>query len=269
MKRKNLLTLLAAVLVFALALSACGTKETPEETTVPVTAAPTAAAETASAAADPLELTDCTLSASTWSSPNGATVHVSATPNYYADGQKADFVVRLEGDDVAVIPCQWDGTKYTASADLNAANGYCYYVTPAAPTNEALVNMEASLTSYCSIILEESEVKDSKLTLTTGKVQVQAPVITNEGETISCQEVTLVLRFNGEELAKEVLTVAQTDTAGLYEASVDGISFEIPEMENDQKVELTLNATLTNGQILSAYGGHWFYNEDGLLPALG
>lgn len=284
MKRKNLLTLLAAILVFALALSACGGKEeAPEETTVPVTTAP-AAVETTAAVSLPLELTDWTMRASTWSSPNGATIHIAATPGYYEEGQKADFVVRLEGDDIASIPCQWNGTQYAASADLNAANGYCYYViltaadgttaevavnTPAAPTNEAFINMEASLASYCNVIVEESKMDGSKLTLTTGKVQIQAPVITNEGETITCQEAALVLRFNGEELGKEVLTLTETETAGLFEAALEGISFEIPEMEKDQKVELTLEALLTNGQTLSAYGGHWFYNEEGLLPAVG
>jgi len=281
MKRKNLITVLAAILVLALALSACGSEKAPE-TTAPSTAAATVPAETT--AAQPLTLTDWSMSASTWSSPNGATIHITATPNYYAEGQKADFVVRLESDDISSIPCQWDGTSYTASADLNAANGYCYYVvltaadgtiaevavnTPAAPTNEAFINMEASLESYCSVIVEESECVNNQLTLSGGKVQVQAPVITNEGEVVACQEAALALRFNGNELDKKVLTLTETDTAGLFEAALENIVFDIPEMEDDQKVELTLNVTLTNGQMLSAFGGNWFYNEEGLLPVVG
>lgn len=279
------MTILAVILVLAMALSACGSEKAPETTAAATTvAATTAAPAETTVPAQPLALTEWNMSASTWSSPNGATIHITATPNYYLEGQTADFVVRLESDDIAIIPCQWDGSSYTASVDLNAANGYCYYVlltaadgtveevavnTPAAPTNEAFIDIEASLESYCSVIIEESTIDGSQLTLTSGKVQVQAPVITNEGETITCQEAALVLSFNGEELSKKVLTLTQTDTAGLSEAVLDGTVFDIPELENEQKVELTLNAVLTNGQVLSAYGGNWQSSEEGLLPAVG
>ena len=275
------MTILAMILVLAIALTACGGDKAPETTAATVAA--TAPVETAPVA-QPLSLTSWNMSASTWSSPNGATVHINATPNAYAEGQKADFVVRLESDDVTTIPCQWDGTNYTASADLNAANGYCYYVvltaadgtvtecavnTPAAPVNEALINMEAALASYCSVTIEESEIADNKLNLANCKVQVQAPVITNEGETISCKKAYLILSFNEEELAKVEVNLEETATAGLFEAAVSGITFDIPALENDQKVVLSVNAALSNGQALSAFGGEWVYNEEGLLPVVG
>lgn len=275
------MTILAMILVLAIALTACGGDKAPETTAATVAA--TAPVETAPVA-QPLSLTSWNMSASTWSSPNGATVHINATPNAYAEGQKADFVVRLESDDVTTIPCQWDGTNYTASADLNAANGYCYYVvltaadgtvtecavnTPAAPVNEALINMEAALASYCSVTIEESEIADNKLNLANCKVQVQAPTITNEGETISCKKAYLILSFNEEELAKVEVNLEETATAGLFEAAVSGITFDIPALENDQKVVLSVNAALSNGQALSAFGGEWVYNEEGLLPVVG
>lgn len=275
------MTILAMILVLAIALTACGGEKAPETTAATVAA--TVPVETAPVA-QPLSLTSWNMSASTWSSPNGATVHINATPNAYAEGQKADFVVRLESDDVTTIPCQWDGTNYTASADLNAANGYCYYVvltaadgtvtecavnTPAAPVNEALINMEAALASYCSVTIEESEIADNKLNLANCKVQVQAPTITDEGETISCKKAYLILSFNEEELAKVEVNLEETATAGLFEAAVSGITFDIPALENDQKVVLSVNAALSNGQALSAFGGEWVYNEEGLLPVVG
>ena len=276
MKKMSILTI---VLVFALALTACAKEETPAttaaaETTVPV--------ETV--AAQPLELTDWSMSASTWSSPNGATIHISATPNYYADGQRADFAVRLEGDDIILVPCQWDGSVYTASADLNAANGYCYYViltagdgtstevavnTPTTPVNEAYIDLEAALLSYCSIVVEESSCDDSTLTLTTGKVQIQVPAISDSGETITCQEAALVLSYNDQELEKKILTLTESDTVNLYEADLAGTTFAIPTLSADEEVELTLVATLTNGQILSAYGGNWISSADAILPVVG
>lgn len=275
------MTILAAILALAIALTACGKETAPAETTA---AATTAAAVTEAAVSQPLTLTDWSMSASTWSSPNGATVHITATPSHYEEGQRADFLVRLESDEVSSIPCQWDGTSYTASADLNAANGYCYYIvltaadgtaeeiavnTPAAPIDEALIDIEASLEAYCSITVEESVFDSGKLTLSTGKVQVKTPLITNDGETISCQEAALVLTFNGETLNQKVLTLTNTDTQGLSEAALENIVFDVPEMDTAQSVELTLNVTLTNGQILSAFGGSWVLNEEGILPVVG
>lgn len=277
------MTILAALLVLAIALTACGSEKAPE-----TTAAATVPAETtapaAAAVSQPLALTDWTMSASTWSSPNGATIHIAATPNYYKEGQYANFVVRLESNDIASIPCQWDGTTYNASVDLNAADGYCYYMvltaadgtsqevavnTPSAPVNQTFIDMETALTSYCSIIVEESDFSGDKLTLSSGNIQVQVPTIANAGETITCQEATLVLSFQGSELTKHVLTLKETDTAGLYQADLAGTDFTLPEMEDDQKVELMLNVTLSNGHSLSAYGGNWIYNAEALLPVVG
>lgn len=277
------MTILAVILALALALTACGGEKAPE-TTAATVAATTAAAETA-APSQPLTLTSWVMTANTWSSPNGATINISAVPSYYEEGQKADFVVRLESDEVANVPCDWQpNNTYAASVDLNAANGYCYYVvltaadgtvtevavnTPTEPTNEAFINMEAALASYCSVTVEESAFEDGKLTLSSGKAQVQAPAITNATETISCQEAVLVLSFNGEELGRKELTMAQTETAGLFEAALENIVFDIPEMKNEQKVELSLNATLSNGQTLTAFGGDWLYSEEGLMPVVG
>ena len=71
------------------------------------------------------------------------------------------------------------------------------------------------------------------------------------------------------ELAKHSLTLTETETDGLYAAALSGVTFTLPEMENEQKVELTLNVILSNGYSLSSYGGNWIYNSEGLLPVVG
>lgn len=275
MKRKNILAL-TLVLVFALSLAACGSKE-PAETTAPV-------ATTEAVVFQPLALTDWTMSATTWSSPNGATISIAATPNYYDEANSATFIVRLEGEESANIPCQWDGSQYTASADLNAADGYCYYVvltsadgtvtevpvnTPTDPTDEAFINMADSLNAYCNVMIEQSQCAEGKLTITAGTVHVQAPKITNQGETITCKDVALVLYLNGEGIAKEALTLNETDDTNAYELVLSGVTFNIPEVEEGQQMELRLEVTLSNGQSLSAPGGLWYNSDKGLLPAVG
>lgn len=278
------LTILTLILALSMVLTACGGEEAPVETTVVTVAATAPSTPAETEVSNPLALTDWKLHASTWSSPNGATIHITATPNYYNESQKADFVIRLENDDVTSVPCQWDGTAYTASADLNAANGYCYYVvftaengaltefpvnTPAAPTNLAFIDLEAALESYCSMTMEESTFENNTLTLNAGKVQVKIPTITNQGETIICIESALQLTMNGEQLDRKVLTLTPAENEGFLEASLDNITFDIPAMENEQTVEVTLNVMLSNGHCLTAYGGNWIFNEEGLLPIVG
>lgn len=280
MKRTSLPMLLALMLVFALALSACGGSEAPE-TTAATSAAPSSEAAVELPA---LGLAEWSLSTTTWTSPNGATVHLTATPFGYAENRSVSFVVRLEGEDVASIPCEWDGKAYTASAELNAADGLCYYVlmqdeggnsaeipvnTPTEVTDEALINMAASLQSYCDVMVEESSYADSKLTITSGTATVQAPKITNEGETITCQEAKLILSFNGEDVATTALKLEPGEEAGSYKQDLAGTAFDVPAMEDDQQLILRLDVTLSNGQVLSASGNTWFYNAEGLLPVAG
>lgn len=273
--KKMMLSLL--VLVMLICMVGCGSDKTEETTTAP------APAETL-AANQPLELTGWDLTASTWSSPNGATVTLTATPNGYADGQAASFIVRLEGEDVENIPCDWDGSRYTASADLNAADGYCYYVlltaadgtqtevavnTPTAMTDEALINMSTALQSYCSLTVTASEQKGDTLTITEGSATIQLPLITNDGETIVCDKAVLVMTLNNEEVSSAELTLEDAPDAGSYTLSLAGIQFSVPEMEDDHRVELRLAVTLSNGQSMSAAGGSWIYNDGSLLLAAG
>lgn len=273
--KKNVLSILALTLMLAVMLVGCGSKEAAETT---------AAVSGTTAEAPALGLKESKLTTSTWSSPNGATVHLTAVPVGYAEGYSANFVIRLEDNEVANVPCTWDGTHYTASAELNAADGLSYYVlmtaadgntaevpvnTPSAPTDEALINMAASLTSYCSVMVDNSAFEDGKLTITSGTVQVQAPKITNEGESITCKEAVLLLSLNGETLDQKALTLTAGESAGTYTQALSGISFQVPELENDQQLTLTLNVTLSNGQILSESGSSFYYNDGNVMTAVG
>ncbi len=270
--KKNLIAFVALIAALALTFCACGTDT----------------AETTGSAADApqttLALKEWTMTTSTWSSPNGATVHLTAIPESYTEGQTAAFVVRLEGEDVDSIPCQWDGTSYTADAELNAADGYCYYVilagadgtqaeiainTPAEPTNEAIINMASSLESYCSITVESSAFADGVLTITGGTAKVQAPRITNDGETITCSGAVLVLTGADGEIASMELALGAMDEDGSYTWHLTDSAFTVPELEDDQQVELRMDVTLSNGQTLTTSGGTWYALDGDLLMAVG
>lgn len=269
MKRKNLFALLILAAVLVMALAGCGADdEVPEATTA---AAPT----TTLPSSGPLDLEAWSMNATTWSSPNGATINLTATPTVYAEGQSAEFVVRLEGEDIAGKICDWDGAYYTASVELTAADGYCYYViltaadgtktevavnTPTAPIDETLINMASSLNAYCNLMVENAETGDGKLTITQGYAQIQMPQITQDG-TVTCTEAVLVLTMNGQEIAREALSLPEPGATGSYEADITGISFQIPDMEDEQQLDLRLDATLSNGHAVTAPGGSWTFAD--------
>ncbi len=261
------LRVFALITVIALMLAACGGKEeSPSATeTFGTSESPAALQETASAE---LGLSSWTLDASIWSSANGAAIDLTAVPTVYTEGMTASFVVRLEGEDVVNNPCEWNGTAFTSYADLNAEDGYCYYVmltdethtvtvdinTPTVTTNASLINLAASLESFCHTTVVDSTYEDGKLTITEGSASIQVPQILNGGEALTCTGADLILNLDGGALAKESLNDKLTEadsTDASYTVDLAGISFNIPEMEDDHQLTLLLTVYLSDGTTLT------------------
>lgn len=231
-----------------------------------------------------LNLSEWDLSASTWSSPNGATIHLVAAPAGYVDGQTASLVVRLEGEDVDNVPCEWDGQHYTASVDLNGEDGYCYYVlmtgangetaevpvnVPSSPIDESLINLASSLESSCSLVIESSDYDGSWLSITSGTVSVQPPKLKNDGEAVTCVQALLALTLDGQNSGEVELAIPAPAADGSYTLPLTDTSFQTPAMEDDQQLSILLAVTLSNGQVLTANGGTWFYNDGSLMLGVG
>lgn len=273
MFRKKVLTLLAVLTAVSLLFTACGSKKDEKGD-----------GAGSQSGVEVLDLDDWKLSASTWSSPNGATVHLTATPAGYVKGQSAVFTVRLEGEEVQTVSCDWDGKQYTASADLNGEDGYCYYViltgstgetaeipvnTPIDPVDKALINLASSLESSCSVVVEASSYEGNWLVITGGTVNVHPPRIANDGENVTCTKAELILRLDGQDTSKMELNMPEPNDDGNYTLELTDASFQTPEMEDDQQLSLELSVTLSNGQTLTASGGTWFYNAGSLMMSVG
>lgn len=267
--KKTVLLLVSLLLVFSLVLTGCGSKNSVPELK----------------AGEALELVEWTMNATAWSSPNGATVNLTATPNGFAKGQSAVFCIRLEGEDVEIVPCEWDGSVYTASADLNAADGYCYYVqltaadgtvtevsinTPTAVFDNSLINMASALTAYCELSINESKLEGDKLVVDDGTMKIQFPWLTLDQGPVVCESAVLVLTHNGEDVANQELTVPEADESGVCAVNLSGITYTIPgNMEDDHQLGMRLDVVLSNGHTLSAQGGVWYYLDGQLMLAVG
>ena len=272
MTRKPLLSLIALVTLLSLAMTGCGKQQEQAQPTQ----------GTSQAVVSSEAGMSWSMNATTWSSPNGATVNLTLTPGDDSyDG--VSFVVRLEGEEIANVPCEREGDNYVASADLNAADGYCYYAvvsadgttseialnTPTDLTDETLVNMASALNSYCNVLVESSDFDGKNLTITGGEVQVQLPRITNDGQPITLKDVQMILTMDGEDIAQQPITLSSTDGSNSYGCTLNAVSFQIPKMEEDHQLYLRLDVTLSNSQILSAPGGTWYYSGGELLLAVG
>lgn len=228
-------------------------------------------------------LKDWHMSASVWDGASGATVSLSAVPGSYHEGQSAIFSVRLNGYEVASVTCEWNGTGYTANADLESSDGYSYYITligadgtkeqialntPENTVDDTLVNLQSSMAAYGNIIVDKWEGDKDTLTLNSGFIQVQLPRISN-GSDADLDKASLVFQLNGSEIQRRPLDLPAGEGEGSYELAFENISFDMPEMESDYQLDLWLEITLTDGQMITSSAGSWYHSDDGLMMVVG
>lgn len=228
-------------------------------------------------------LQDWTLEAAAWNDGNGATVTFTATPVNYVEGQRAALSVRMGDLEAESTNCVWDGTVFTGSVELGAADGYSYYCiltsvdgsqseialnTPSSVTNETLVYLGSNLNAYANLIVEDWEATDANLLIKSGYIQAQMPRLTASGSA-TVSRAALVLKLNGEETSRMELTLPAGEGDGSYEMALEETTFDMPAMEDDYQLDLSLEVTLSTGNTIETVGGSWYSNNGQLLLVVG
>lgn len=228
-------------------------------------------------------LENWTLDAAPWNDGNGATVTFTATPVNYVEGMKAALSVRMGDLEAESTNCVWEGTAFSGSVELGAADGYGYYCiltspdgtqeeiklnTPDSVTNETLVYLGSNLNAYANLIVEDWEATDANLVVKSGYIQVQMPRLTATG-TASVSRAALVLKLNGEETSRMELTLPAGEGDGSYELALEETSFTMPAMEDDYQLDLYLEVALSTGNTIEVVGGSWYSNNNELLLVVG
>lgn len=232
-----------------------------------------------------LYLSDWSLTGEAWEGSGGANISFSAKPASYQEGMTAELMVYLDGNAVADAKCSWDGSAFTAWASVPAGDGYGYFClltdaqgnssqvllsSPDNPVEYSLVYLQTSLTAYCNVYLEDWTSDNSSLTISSGFAMVQLPQLPEPGvENADFRGAQLVLMLNGQEIDSKNLDMPKGEGAGSYEAALENIRFDLPELSEDDQLDLMLLATLTSDAVISTNAGSWFLSEGVLNLVVG
>jgi len=294
--KKNLLSVLLVIVMIAalmLSVTGCGAKEDTasaeriaqlELENAELQAQIEELTEKLSSMNQKAALKDWTLDAEVWSDSNGATVTFSATPVSYTEGQKAALSVRMGDLEAESTNCVWDGTSFTGSVELSAADGYSYYcilmsadgsqeeielTSPENPTNEALVYLGTNLNAYANLVVEEWEAAGNALIIKSGYIQVQMPRMAFMDMEAKASKAELVLQMNGEEIGRQEVSLQEGEGQGSYEVTLSGNQFQLKETADDYQLDLFLEVTMTGGNTISVNGGSWYSNGGELMLIVG
>ena len=108
----------------------------------------------------------------------------------------------------------------------------------------------------------------SAVTLASAYVQVQLPRLSAQGA-LTAEKAQLVLYRNSEEVSRTDITLQPGEAAGSYELELSGQSIPLPELAEDDYLDLWLEVTLSDGRTLSTAGASWFSGPDGLFLVVG
>lgn len=214
------------------------------------------------------------------------------TARTWPDGQGADVTLTLEGsaDTQALLrimmgsavineaPCQWNGSVLTATIPVDAGNGYTYSmvvgsesITLASPENPVypeLVYLADALTSYCNLVVGEYSIENDVLTLETCYAQIHTPQL-DSTDVLTCADARLVLRHRNGKLSEYPFSPVPDEEPGTYTCDIAGATFRLPKLEVGEQVDLWLEVTLSDGQVLTTCAATWYAMNDGFSMAAG
>lgn len=289
MKKSRLMTTVICLFMTALVLTGCGKSKTQQELErlQEENAALRAQVDSLRSqltVGDYPQLDSWALDAYALNGSDPVSIHFTAVPTAYEQGQTASLLVTLNGSEEVVVPCNWDGSVQSAFVTLLPQDGYGYYYvlteptgsqvqiplsTPENPVKPSLTFLATSLANFCNLFLDDWSADAESITIRQGTVLVQLPLISDGGDRLTCTEAELVMELNGEEIQKWPIPLMEGETAGSFTADLSGTILKIPAIHRDDQLDLLLYAPISDGRILTSEGGSWFFNGESLDLVVG
>ena len=116
--------------------------------------------------------------------------------------------------------------------------------------------------AYCNLLVESFREEGVNLILDKGYVQLQMPQATTDCLTVRRAE--LVLMMDGSEMYQQDITLQEGEGEGGYETVLKNVSLPLPEMTEENQLDLVVEVAFSDGQSLRSPGASW-YVEDGKL----
>lgn len=281
LKNKNLLTVIAlvcAVLSLIAAIFAIGAAGQLKNQLDKLTSDFNVLALRLGMASDDAVLESWSLTPTAWEDAAGADIVFTAVPEHYEEGMSVQLKVCL-GQEVNALRCEWNGTAFTATAEVSAADGYTYIcvidgseitlASPKNPTQYTAVYLESSLTSSCTLMVNGWEEGEDTLILTDAHAQVNLPKLSTGGSEPEIRSTAIVMRLGTEEVSRKEITLVPGEGENSYELTLQNIAFALPAMEEDDQVELWLEVILSDGQELVSATSGWYRSGDTLYLVAG
>ena len=110
------------------------------------------------------------------------------------------------------------------------------------------------------------EAENGRLVLTEGHAMVSLPVNGLIGQTPGIQSSRLVMRMDQQlqECGSAALNLVSQEDPFEFESGLNGVSMELPLLEDGQMVEVWLEVVLSDGQTLVSLPASW-YMVEGIL----
>lgn len=223
-----------------------------------------------------------TLTATGTTQEDPVSIRAELWPGDRPQGQTAQILVSLEGKQVLLEECLWDGSSYGLSFSLEPADGYGYYCiltgldgtqeqiplsTPENPKVPKLTYLYGSLSAYANALAENAAMEDGKV-MADVTASVQVPLITKDGSPATPVETKLGWYLGGTVLSEEPLAMTEGETEGSYTAHAH-TELSLPDMQQGEQIDLILSAALPDGRVLAGVAGSWIYQGDGLEFSVG
>lgn len=116
--------------------------------------------------------------------------------------------------------------------------------------------------AYCNLLVEQFHAEDVNLILDKAYVQLQLLQATTNCLTVRRAE--LVLMMDGSEMYQQDITLQEGEGEGGYEAVLQNVSLPLPELTEENQLDLVVEITFSDGQSLRSPSASW-YVEDGQL----
>lgn len=230
-----------------------------------------------------VNLKSWTLDTAPWEENTGADVTFSAIPSTYQPDLQAFLMVKLDGREIHLLPCQWDGTAFTSTVSVDAADGYSYFCQLTTPMGTQVlpltgpgfsdpadcVYLASNMSAYCNLMVNGwTENADSGLILTDAYAQVQVPRISAAGP-VELLSSELTLLHNGELTLRIPIQLSPSEVEGSLELMITNRNIPMPELEEGDTLELFLDIQFSDGRQLDAFGILWRMDQGRLSSAVG